>query len=130
LGNKSSLERHISEITEIPIKALQGVPLSDFSVDERMSWARKRETTRKEDKAYSLLGIFGVYMPLIYGEGEQHALKRLGRQIRQQITEQSDSTPSIRQSRGGDFRFWKSGAPYRLVLTASYSGNWCNAGPE
>ena len=35
-----------------------------------MSWAVKRKTTRKEDEAYSLLGIFGIYMPLIYGEGE------------------------------------------------------------
>ena len=35
-----------------------------------MSWAAKRKTTRKEDEAYSLLGIFGIYMPLIYGEGE------------------------------------------------------------
>jgi hypothetical protein len=36
-----------------------------------MSWAAKRETTRKEDKAYCLLGIFDIYMPLIYGEGEK-----------------------------------------------------------
>jgi hypothetical protein len=81
LGNKASLERHIHEITGIPVKALQGVPLSDFSVTERMSWAGKRETTRKEDKAYSLLGIFDVYMPLIYGEGRDSAFKRLREEI-------------------------------------------------
>lgn len=34
-----------------------------------MSWAETHQTTRKEDVAYSLLGIFDVYMPLIYGEG-------------------------------------------------------------
>src|SRR5882762_10567096 len=77
LGNKKSLERHIHEVTEIPIKALRGSPLSDFSVPERMLWAEKRETTRKEDKAYSLLGIFDVYMPLIYGEGGENAFRRL-----------------------------------------------------
>ncbi|KAH7398127.1 heterokaryon incompatibility protein-domain-containing protein [Cadophora sp. MPI-SDFR-AT-0126] len=33
----------------------------------------RRETTRKEDQAYSLLGVFDVYMPLIYSEGEEHA---------------------------------------------------------
>ncbi|KAN0071560.1 HET domain containing protein [Elaphomyces granulatus] len=77
LGNKKSLERHIHEVTGIPIKALRGSPLSDFSVPERMLWAEKRETTRKEDKAYSLLGIFNVYMPLIYGEGRENAFKRL-----------------------------------------------------
>ncbi|KAK4466183.1 heterokaryon incompatibility protein-domain-containing protein [Cladorrhinum samala] len=43
--------------------------LSRASVAERMSWASKRETTRVEDEAYCLLGILGVNMPLIYGEG-------------------------------------------------------------
>ncbi|KAN0067790.1 TPR-like protein [Elaphomyces granulatus] len=77
LGNKKSLERHIHEVTGIPVKALRGSPLSDFSIPERMLWAEKRETTRKEDKAYSLLGIFHVYVPLIYGEGRENAFKRL-----------------------------------------------------
>jgi hypothetical protein len=69
LGNKRSLERHVHEITGIPNNALRAGALSDFSVTERQLWAEKRETTRKEDKAYLLLGIFDVYMPLIYGEG-------------------------------------------------------------
>ena len=81
LGNKRSLERHIHEVTGIPVKALQGSLLSDFSVLERMLWAETRDTTRKEDKAYSLLGIFDVYMPLIYGEGEENAFKRLREEI-------------------------------------------------
>ena len=81
LGNKRSLERYIHEITGIPIKVLQGGPLSDFGVTERMLWAEKRETTRKEDKAYSLLGIFDVHMPLIYGEGRDSAFKRLQEEI-------------------------------------------------
>jgi hypothetical protein len=81
LGNKRSLERHIHEITGIPIKVLQGGSLSDFGVTERMLWAEKRETTRKEDKAYSLLGIFDVCMPLIYGEGRDSAFKRLWEEI-------------------------------------------------
>ena len=49
----------------------------DFSVTERLAWAETRETTRKEDKAYSLLGIFDIHMPLIYGEGREKAFKRL-----------------------------------------------------
>src|SRR5438045_3588148 len=81
LGDKTSLERHISETTGIPVKALQGSPLSDFSITERMLWTEKRETARKEDKAYSLLGIFGVHMPLIYGEGRERALNRLREEI-------------------------------------------------
>jgi len=81
LGDKVSLERHICEITGIPAKAFRGSPLYDFSVHERMAWAETRETTCKEDKAYSLLGIFDVNMPLIYGEGKEKALKRLREEI-------------------------------------------------
>jgi hypothetical protein len=81
LGNKASLERHICEITGIPVKALRGGSLSDFSVTERMSWSEKRDTTCKEDIAYSLLGIFDVNMPLIYGEGREKALRRLREEI-------------------------------------------------
>jgi len=81
LGNKASLERHICEVTGIPASALQGSPLSDFSVAERLSWAESRETFRQEDKAYSLLGIFDVNMPLIYSEGKDKAMNRLREEI-------------------------------------------------
>jgi hypothetical protein len=81
LGDKRSLERQVHEITGILVPALQGAPLSQFGVDERLSWAENRQTTRKEDKAYSLLGIFDVYMPLIYGEGSDNAFTRLREEI-------------------------------------------------
>jgi hypothetical protein len=77
LGDKFTLEGHICEIARLPAKALRGSPLSGFSISSRMSWAKRRETTREEDQAYSLLGIFDVYMPLIYGEGKEHAMERL-----------------------------------------------------
>jgi hypothetical protein len=48
-----------------------------------MSWAAGRQTKREEDAAYSLLGIFNIHMPLICGEGRQHALNRLQREIRE-----------------------------------------------
>jgi len=82
LGDKNSLQQEIHETTGIPLAALRGDPLSDFSVEDRMRWAAKRETKRREDKAYSLLGIFGVFMPLIYGEGD-NALSRLQDEISQ-----------------------------------------------
>jgi hypothetical protein len=81
LGDKESLELQIHEITTIDSKAIQGTPLSHFSVADRFSWAENRETTREEDAAYSLLGIFGIYMPLIYGEGKEEAFDRLKRKI-------------------------------------------------
>jgi hypothetical protein len=81
LGSRISLEREVCEITKIPIEALRGRHLSMFSIDERMSWTAKRTTTLKEDKVYCLLGIFGVYLPLIYGEGEAYAERRLREEI-------------------------------------------------
>ena len=71
LGDKNTLEREIHEITQIPIAALRGAPLSDFSVSERMRWTSKRNTRRIEDQAYCLLGIFDVSMSPIYGEREK-----------------------------------------------------------
>jgi hypothetical protein len=81
LGDKKTLERQIYEITGIATLALQGTHLGEFGIEERLSWAKGRRTTRKEDKAYSLLGIFGIYMPLIYGEGEENAFERLQEEI-------------------------------------------------
>ena len=45
-----------------------------------MSWAAMRQTTRPEDQAYCLMGIFNVHMPLLYGEG-RHAFVRLQEEI-------------------------------------------------
>jgi hypothetical protein len=88
LGDKDSLERQVHEITGIPITALQGNPLSDFSVPTRISWAKKRETKREEDKAYSLMGIFGIHMSPIYGEGEKEAFARLCSKIAKRDSQQ------------------------------------------
>jgi hypothetical protein len=83
LGDKESLRHIIQEITGIPIDALQGSLLSDFTVSERFSWAENRQTTREEDKAYCLLGIFSIYMSLIYGEGKDNAIKRLQKKVQE-----------------------------------------------
>ena len=82
LGDKKSLEQAVHKATGIPVQALQHHPLSDFSVQQRMSWAETRKTTRKEDRAYCLWGIFGIHMPLIYGEGDE-AMVRLQEAHRQ-----------------------------------------------
>jgi hypothetical protein len=57
LGHKTTLEQQIHETTQIPTAALRGTLLSDFTVDERMRWAANRNTKRKEDKTYCLMGI-------------------------------------------------------------------------
>jgi len=52
------------------ITALQGEPLSIFTINERLRWTDDRHTKKLEDQAYCVLVIFGVFIPLIYGEGE------------------------------------------------------------
>jgi hypothetical protein len=81
LGDRKSLEQELHEITGIAVQALRGTPLSEFSIDERMSWAKSRHTKLTEDKAYSLMGLFDVHMPLIYGEGADNAFFRLQKEI-------------------------------------------------
>jgi hypothetical protein len=82
LGDRQTLAPQVHEITGIPLPALRGTtPVSGFSVDDRLSWIRGRNTKYEEDKAYSLLGLFDVFMNLIYGEGEEEALDRLRRKI-------------------------------------------------
>jgi hypothetical protein len=80
LGSKAALAGRISAITRIPITVLTSRNLAEYSVAQRMSWAASRVTTRAEDGAYCLLGLFGVNMPLLYGEG-QRAFFRLQEEI-------------------------------------------------
>ncbi|KAH6845648.1 hypothetical protein B0I37DRAFT_356096 [Chaetomium sp. MPI-CAGE-AT-0009] len=82
LGTKGKLWKPIGEITSIPAGILLGkAKLHDASVAQRMSWAARRETKKKEDLAYCLLGIFDVTMPLIYGDGGDKAFSLLQEQI-------------------------------------------------
>jgi hypothetical protein len=84
LGDKTSLEHRLCEITAINADALRGRPLSEFIIEERLRWAENRETTEEEDQAYCLLGIFDVHMPLVYAEGRKNARRRLLREVEQQ----------------------------------------------
>ncbi|KAH8649200.1 heterokaryon incompatibility protein-domain-containing protein [Xylariales sp. PMI_506] len=81
LGDKAILADLIHNITGITETALLGAPITNFWVSERYDWARNRETTQEEDCAYSLLGIFGVFLPPIYGEGRQYVVHRLLKEI-------------------------------------------------
>ena len=77
IGTKASLRDAISRITKIDTSILKcSQDVFKASIAQRMSWASKRKTTRPEDIAYCLLGIFKVNMPLLYGEGE-NAFTRL-----------------------------------------------------
>lgn len=64
-------------------------PLEFASVARRMSWAAHRETTRPEDIAYCLMGIFSVNMPMLYGKGGEKAFLCLQEDIMKQSDDQT-----------------------------------------
>jgi hypothetical protein len=80
LGTKTTLRQQIADITRINVKVLDGESPAKRTIAERMSWASERATSRIEDVAYSLMGIFDVYLPMLYGEGDR-AFVRLQEEI-------------------------------------------------
>ena len=101
---KFELNERISQITGIQVQYLHGSEsIESASIARRMSWAANRKTTRIEDEAYCLLGLFGVNMPLLYGEGRK-AFLRLQEEIIKRSDDQSIfawSLPSPDQERTG-----------------------------
>ena len=89
IGTKTDLVLELSRKTKIPEEVLNNtIKPSACSVAQRMSWAANRRTTREEDRAYSLTGLFDVFMPMIYGEREK-AFLRLQQQIIQKSKDES-----------------------------------------
>ncbi|KAI0206581.1 HET-domain-containing protein [Astrocystis sublimbata] len=89
VGTKETLSSTISMITSINEKYLDGSKsFRVASVAARMSWAASRQTSRREDMAYSLLGLFDINMPLLYGEGDG-AFIRLQEEILKVSTDQT-----------------------------------------
>jgi hypothetical protein len=90
LGTKRSLQDQIYVITRIPQGGLlsSSAKQPDYSIAQKMSWAANRATTRIEDRAYSLMGLFNVNMPLLYGEGDR-AFIRLQEEILKVSTDET-----------------------------------------
>ncbi|KAL7966585.1 heterokaryon incompatibility domain-containing protein [Trichoderma sp. SZMC 28014] len=93
-GDKISLREQISEATGISQEVLVDSvidihrAMNSTSIAQRMSWASRRTTTKEEDMAYCLLGIFDANMPLLYGEGPK-AFQRLQEEIMKRLDDQS-----------------------------------------
>lgn len=85
IGTKHSLLTVLSEVTRVHSEALIEAKLDNFSVAQKMSWASKRQTTRVEDIAYCLMGIFEINMPMLYGEGGRAFLR-----LQEEIMKKSD----------------------------------------
>ena len=86
LGEKSMHCSLISQITGIDVGVLSGAQaVESVSIAKRMSWASKRVTTRPEDIAYCLIGLFNVNMPMLYGEGNKAFIR-----LQEEIMKDSD----------------------------------------
>lgn len=85
VGSKKSLVERISQRTKIDEETILSGEWPFATVAQRMSWAAGRVTTRTEDIAYCLLGIFGVSMPMLYGEGEGAFIR-----LQEEIIKESD----------------------------------------
>ncbi|KAF2164178.1 hypothetical protein M409DRAFT_68073 [Zasmidium cellare ATCC 36951] len=82
LGDKHELSGLLSTATAIDVPIIEDNNLVEVqSVAKRMSWAAKRETALPEDRAYSIMGLMGVNMSVLYGEGEKKAFLRLQQEI-------------------------------------------------
>ncbi|KIV76926.1 hypothetical protein PV11_08775 [Exophiala sideris] len=86
LGERTELSDRLSKITSIDIGVLcRAEKVDSACVARRMSWASKRVTSRPEDIAYCLMGIFNVNMTMIYGEGEKAFIR-----LQEEIMKDSD----------------------------------------
>jgi hypothetical protein len=144
-GTKSSLIGQLETITGILGPVLDGsMCLADVSVGVRMSWAAYRSTTRPEDVAYSLLGIFDVNIPMIYGEG-QKAFRRLQEEIIRQSNDltifawqhESDGRPlggssPLLATSPGDFALHSTRRSRDLLRTLrpEHGWKWSETNPE
>ncbi|OCL01588.1 HET-domain-containing protein [Glonium stellatum] len=117
IGTKAGLAEIISNITgaDVPVLLKGGKNnFSDYSIAKRMFWASRRETTRVEDEAYCLMGLFGVNMPLIYGEGKM-AFFRLQDEI-------------MRHSDDHSLFAWKASTDTEIGLLASSPREFSESG--
>ena len=81
IGRKREMTDLLREITRVAKDVLvHPHAVKNVCVSQKMYWASNRETTRLEDRAYSLLGLFGISMPILYGEGSR-AFARLQEEI-------------------------------------------------
>ncbi|KAF2029945.1 HET-domain-containing protein, partial [Setomelanomma holmii] len=124
LGTKADYSEALSAITGIHAPALVDQSITSFSIAQRMSWAARRVTTRPEDIAYCLLGLFGVNMPLLYGEGTIKAFTRLQEEIMKDSDDQSLfawSRPWERPTTDPTVLFWPRGL--LAIYPAEFDGS-------
>jgi hypothetical protein len=120
LGNKHSLWRDISEATRIDARVLHANvhTLRQVPVNDRLAWVKYRQTTREEDKCYSILGLFNVHMALLYGEGPLKAFRRFYDELKKQQEDPTELKAILAlvlsgQTKDDDGR---NSMPYRTIM--------------
>jgi hypothetical protein len=105
IGTRKDLAKEVSRIIDIDEEFLAGAnslsKIRGASFAKRVSWAADRITTRDEDIAYCLMGLFDVNMPLLYGEGGIKAFRRLQEEFLKVNGDQSFLTWRLRRENGG-----------------------------
>jgi hypothetical protein len=101
IGTKETLLVPIQKATGIHLRVLKDISwLREFSIAQRLSWAARRKTTRVEDTAYCLMGLFGIHMPMLYGEGKK-AFRRLQLELIREYNDPSLFAWRTQQGRWG-----------------------------
>ncbi|KAF1978729.1 NACHT-domain-containing protein [Bimuria novae-zelandiae CBS 107.79] len=127
LGDKLSLAKELQKVTGIPSSALQGRPLSDFDVHERISWSEPRTTKIPADRAYSLMGILGVSLSPIDGESPAEAMKRVIDEVDKQnkcVQDLRSSNPRDDKTRIEETKGGLLADAYRWVLDNDTFQQW------
>ena len=109
MGGRADLADAIARASEImPDDTLD--PISKISVERKLSWLSKRETTKPEDMAHCMMGICSVSMPVLYGEGKSNALRRLREAVDQTLVlnnyEQDRRLSKMQVLTPWDFNWW------------------------
>jgi Heterokaryon incompatibility protein (HET) len=129
IGDRFELAGLIAEVTRIDKHILiakcdeanqWAPPLDKYSIAQRMSWAAGRQTTRNEDQAYCLMGIFHVNMPLLYGE-RHNAFQRLQEEILKTSHDQSIFAWSSKTRSYGSFCGILAQSPNDFALSHNIS---------
>ncbi|XDG06029.1 hypothetical protein ABKA04_005644 [Annulohypoxylon sp. FPYF3050] len=129
IGTRESWADEIKEASRIEARYLTDFSPTDFvscSLAKRLSWASRRETTIEEDETYSLLGLFGISLPLIYGEGRWRAFNRLQRELITVYNDDSIFAWKAEQS-SSELRLgsqWKDSDPRSGILAPSIREYW------
>ncbi|KAI0137553.1 HET-domain-containing protein [Hypoxylon sp. NC0597] len=124
IGDRLGLSNLISEITGIGIDYVRDphIHAQNVSTAQKLSWASRRVTSREEDMAYCLMGLLGVNMPLLYGEGSFKAFQRLQNEIMKDRYDHTILAWGLK-TRKTPLRYWFGHMPL-LASSPAFFNDW------